>query len=82
VTIRVRLTSEQAQQCEQAASKHGLTVPAWAAHILEHAAGGISTDQTPRPVKSVKPETCRSRMALRAPIPHLRASPPSYHRPG
>jgi len=55
VTIRVHLTSEQAQQCERAASKDGLTVPAWAAHVLEHAAGGTSTGQTPRPVKLMKP---------------------------
>lgn len=36
VTIRIRLTGEQAHRCGQAATKHGLTVPAWAAHVLDH----------------------------------------------
>jgi hypothetical protein len=34
VTVRVRLTPQQAQRCQQAAARQGLTVPAWAAQIL------------------------------------------------
>lgn len=42
VTIRIRLTPEQAQRCAHAASKQGLTVPGWAADILDVAARGGS----------------------------------------
>jgi hypothetical protein len=38
VTIRVSLTPEQAQLCQEAAATHALTVAAWAAHVLSHAA--------------------------------------------
>jgi len=36
--IQVRLTREQAQLCEQAASRQGLAVPNWAAQALDRAA--------------------------------------------
>jgi hypothetical protein len=36
--IQVPLTFEQSRLCEQAAHRHGLPVPAWAAQILDHAA--------------------------------------------
>jgi hypothetical protein len=38
VTVRVQLTPEQAQRCEQAAQRDGLAVPTWAAQILDQAA--------------------------------------------
>lgn len=38
VTIRVRLTPEQAQLCERAAAEQGLAVDAWASQVLGHAA--------------------------------------------
>jgi hypothetical protein len=40
VTIRIRPAPEQAQRWAQAASKQGLTVPSWAADILDDAARG------------------------------------------
>jgi hypothetical protein len=36
--IRLKLTPEQLQLCETAATKEGLSIEAWAAAILEHAA--------------------------------------------
>lgn len=50
VTIRIRLTGEQARRCEQAAAKHGLTVPAWAAQVLDHATAHNRNDLTARRV--------------------------------
>jgi hypothetical protein len=38
VTVRIKLRPEQAQLWQQAATGQGLTVPAWAAQILDHAA--------------------------------------------
>lgn len=38
VTIRIRLTAEQARFCQMAADKQGLTVPTWAVQVLGHAA--------------------------------------------
>jgi hypothetical protein len=50
VTVRIRLTAEQARLCQMAADKQSLTVPTWAVQVLGHAAH-----------KSLEPRPHRSR---------------------
>jgi hypothetical protein len=48
ITVRIQLTQEQSQLCEQAAGRQGLGVPAWAAQVLDRAAReSLENDHSP-----------------------------------